>query len=260
MACHPSKFCWPHAPDVSSLARPQRPPSKKSFNSRIDPVAPCCNRKTLAHCKNCSLSIHNKPCLEAIQSTISERVVSSLTDDQHTPGVRCLVAIHETVLQETLPLLLFVVAQASKVVAFPLKDPLIHKPVLVVAPKASLQSDAWTKGTLHRDFDCTETPGLCSFLSFSDEVTPDNGTVAFWRHSKLIGPIDPRHPERALDQAGLTSKLFLGKAGTVHARDSRLLHGSLANRTQNRRLALQWMVASAGRNGVSLSVSTSTNV
>jgi ectoine hydroxylase-related dioxygenase (phytanoyl-CoA dioxygenase family) len=89
-----------------------------------------------------------------------------------------------------------------------------------------------------------------------DEVTTKNGTVAFWRHSKLIWPVDPRHPERALVQAGLKSESLLGKEGTVHVWDSRLLHRSLANRTEKRRLALQWIVTSTGKNGVSLAVST----
>jgi ectoine hydroxylase-related dioxygenase (phytanoyl-CoA dioxygenase family) len=146
------------------------------------------------------------------------------------------------------------VAVATKVVAFPLKDPVIHAPVIVAAPPSSSHSNGWSEGALHRDFDCIETMGVHSFLLFLDEVTPENSTVAFWRHSKLIGPVDPRHPERAPVQAGLKSESPVGKEGTVHVWDSRLLHRSLANRTQKRRLALQWIVTSAGRNGVSLSV------
>jgi ectoine hydroxylase-related dioxygenase (phytanoyl-CoA dioxygenase family) len=135
-----------------------------------------------------------------------------------------------------------------------------HQPLdsasTLVAPRTSSHSNAWTKGPIHRDFDDIETTGVYSFLLFLDEVTSENGTVAFWRHSKLIGPIHPRHPERALDQAGLTSELLVGEEGTVYVWDSRLLHRSLANRTQKRRLALQWLVTSSGKNGVSLSITT----
>jgi ectoine hydroxylase-related dioxygenase (phytanoyl-CoA dioxygenase family) len=138
---------------------------------------------------------------------------------------------------------------------FPVKDPLIHTPVLVVASKAFSHSNTWTKGTLNCDFDCVETLGVCSFLLFLDEVTPENGTaVAFWRHSKSIGPTDPRHPERAMDQVGLSSESFLGKEGKVHIWNARLLHRSLANITQQRRPAFQWVVTSAGSTGVSLAV------
>ena len=168
--------------------------------------------------------------------------------------VRVIVPLSETVLQELLPLLLLVVAQATKQVAFPLKVPRIHAPVLVVAPKSSSHSNAWTKGHIHRDFDCVETSGVYTFLLFLDEVTPENGTVSFWRNSKQVGPLDPRHPERAVNQAGLTSELLLGEEGKVYVWDARLLHRSLANRTQRRRLALQWIVTSAGTNGVTLSV------
>jgi ectoine hydroxylase-related dioxygenase (phytanoyl-CoA dioxygenase family) len=155
------------------------------------------------------------------------------------------------------PLLLSVVAAAMKVTAFPLKVPIIHAPVLVVAPETSRHSNACcSKGPLHRDFDNIETSGgVHSFLLFLDEVTPENSTVAFWRHSKSIGHILPKHPERAPDQAGLKSELLVGKEGTVlHVWDARLLHRSLANRTQKRRAAMQWFVTLAGRNGVSLSV------
>jgi ectoine hydroxylase-related dioxygenase (phytanoyl-CoA dioxygenase family) len=237
MARYPSKFCSTHTPSVSAPAVsaavfPRQRPTTRAFSSSNDPLSPYRNNKTLAYCQNFSLSSHNKPCLEAIQSIISKQVDSALTDFQHASGVRQLLPFHKTVLKEILPLLLLVVVEATKVVAFPLKDSRIHAPVVVVAPETSIYSNAWTKGTLHRDFDCIETPGVYSFLLFLDEVTPENGTVAFWRHSKSVGPIDPRHPERALDQAGLTSELLLGKEGTVYVWDARLLHRSLANRTQ----------------------------
>jgi hypothetical protein len=52
----------------------------------------------------------------------------------------------------------------------------------------SSHCNSWTKGTFHRDFDCVKTLGDHFFLSFLDEVAPDNGTVEFWRHSKSTGP------------------------------------------------------------------------
>jgi hypothetical protein len=252
-ACYPSKFCRFHTPstDASVTVAPFRSLPQKSLASSDSTYR---NRqKTFAYYKNYSLSQLNQPCLEAIQSSISD---FSSAEIRGAAGVRQLIPIQATVLDELLPFLLSVVAVARKVVAFPIKDPVIHAPVIVVAPPSSSHSNGWSKGTLHRDFDPTETSGVYSFLLFLDDVMPENGTVVFWRHSKLISPIDPRHPERALVQAGLKSELLLGKEGTVHVWDSRLLHRSLANRTENRRLALQWLVTSAGKNGVSLAVST----
>jgi hypothetical protein len=152
-------------------------------------------QKTFACYKNCSLLQLNQPCLEAIQSSISD---FASTEHRGAAGVRQLLPIQATVLEELLPFLLLVVALATKVVAFPFQDPVIHDPVIVVAPPSSSHSNGWSKGALHRNFDCTKTTGVCSFLLFLDEVTTKNGTVTFWRHSKSIWPVDPRHPERAL--------------------------------------------------------------
>jgi hypothetical protein len=63
-----------------------------------------------------------------------------LTDHkEQNSGVPVLVHLPETVVQETPPLFKLVVEEArNKAVDFPLKDPFIHGPVLVVAPsKAS---------------------------------------------------------------------------------------------------------------------------
>ena len=240
---HQSKFCRIHTPVPAIVVPPSRI-SKKPPASRSSFKPACCNNFSLANSN-----------LEAIQSTISKRVLPALTDyKEQNRWVRVLVPLQKTVVQELLPLLLQVVAEATKLVAFPLKHPRIHAPLLVVAPKSSAHSNAWTKGKIHRDFDCVETSGVCSFLLFLDDVTPDNGTIEFWKNSKSIGPLDPRHPERAVEKAGLTSESLLGNEGKVHVWDARLLHRSLANRTQRRRLALQWMVTSVGTNGVKLSV------
>jgi hypothetical protein len=254
LARHPSIFCAFHTVlevPVVPLERKKSPASSSSINSLL----PCRKQKTFAYCQKYSLShCDHQRCLEAIQSVVSDLLSSVNCRD--TVGVRRLVPLPSPVLENIMPFLLAIVELATKVVAFPLKDPVVNAPTLVIAPPSSSRSNAWTKGTLHRDFDCIETTGVYSFLLFLDEVTPENGTVAFWRHSKYIGPIDPRHPERALDNAGLSSELLVGEEGTVYAWDARLLHRSLANLTQKTRVALQWLVTSAGRHGISLSVTT----
>jgi len=199
---------------------------------------------------------NNASLLVSIRSIILKGLLSLPGNQDHNRGVRHLLNFPEKVKAEIAPFLQSVVCEARKLVAFPLKDVLIHSPILVVAPKSSSNSNAWTKGTLHRDFDCTETSGVYSFMLFLDEVTAGNGTVSFWKHSKYISPIDPRHPERAINKAGLSSELVHGPEGTVYVWDARILHRSHANSTPQRRITVQWIVTSAGRNGISLAVTT----
>jgi len=210
-----------------------------------------------AYFKKFSILKNNEPLLVSIRTLISKGVLSLPGNQNHSRGVRHLSDFPENIKAEIEPFFQSVVTEARKLVAFPLKqEVLIHSPLLVVAPKTSSSSNAWTKGTLHRDFDCTKTSGVYSFMLFLDEVTAENGTVSFWKHSKTISPIDPRHPERAIDKAGLSSEQVYGPEGTVYVWDARILHRSHANSTHQRRVTVQWIVTSAGRNGISLSITT----
>ena len=154
MAPHPSTFCRTHAHQTMSPTAVQRRPTKKvpAISVPTNSSAPFRNQKTSACCENFSLSSHNQRCFDDIQSAISNGVLEPSQDNKITVGVRCLVPIlGKTYEQLKRPLLLLVVADATKVVAFSLKDPVLHAPVLVVAPKTSDRSNAWTKGTLHRN-------------------------------------------------------------------------------------------------------------
>ena len=244
-------YCSTHTL-VTSCSSPPQKPIKKRLNYMSQ------RKKPSAYFKNFILTDDNTFSLEALQKSINARVLPGPLDHkEQNHGVRLLFPIAGTILEEIRPFLLSVVSQARSAAGFPLMYPLLHAPLLVVAPPKSSKSNSWTKGSLHRDFDCIATTGVYSFFLFLDEVTAANGTIAFWRESKLIGPVDPRHPERALDKAGMSSELLLGNAGTVYVWDSRLLHQSLANSTDKRRLALQWLVTSDVRNdGFTLSVTT----
>ena len=243
-------FCSTHTLVTSCSVPPQKLYKKRPKYKN--------QRKPLAYFKNFGLTNDNTFSLEALQNFINATVLPGPLDHKEQKhGVRILFPLAGTALEEISPFLLSVVRQAQTAVSFPLKLPLLHAPVLVVAPPKSSKSNSWTKGSLHRDFDCIATTGVYSFLLFLDDVTAANGSVAFWRESKEIGPVDPRHPERALDRAGMSPELLLGNTGTVYVWDSRLLHRSLANGTDKRRLALQWLVTSAVRNdGFALSIST----
>ena len=248
MARHPSPFCSLHSLGISPVV-PVKPSSLKVSSSRM-PASPA------AYFKKFSILKNHEPLLVSIRTIIAKGVLSLPCIQDHNRGVRHLTNFPEKVAAEIDPFFQSVVAEARKLVAFPLKEVLIHAPLLVVAPKTSSSSNAWTKGTLHRDFDCTETSGVYSFMLFLDEVTEENGTVSFWKHSKSISPIDPRHPERAINQAGISSERVYGPEGTVYVWDARILHRSHANSTPQRRVTVQWMVTSAGRNGISLSITT----
>ena len=248
MARHPSPFCSLHSLGISPVV-PVKPSSLKVSSSRM-PARPA------AYFKKFSILKNNEPLLVSIRNIIAKGVLSLPGNQGHNRGVRHLSNFPEKVAAEIEPFFQSVVAKARKLVAFPLKEVKIHSPLLVVAPKTSNSSNAWTKGTLHRDFDCTETSGVYSFMLFLDEVTEENGTVSFWKHSKSVSPIDPRHPERAINNAGLSSERVYGPEGTVIVWDARILHRSHANSTPRRRVTVQWIVTSAGRNGISLSITT----
>ena len=248
MARHPSPFCSLHSLRISAEVPAVKPSSLKKVPSSRMPAHPA------AYFKKFSIFEDNEPLLVSIRTIISEGVLSLPGNQDHNRGVRHLSNFPEKVAAEIDPFFQSVVAEARKLVAFPLKEVLIHAPLLVVAPKTSSSSNAWTKGTLHRDFNCTKTSGVYSFMLFLDEVTEENGTVSFWKHSKSISPIDPRHPERAINKAGLSSELVHGPEGTVYVWDARILHRSHANSTPQRRITVQWIVTSAGRNGISLAI------
>jgi ectoine hydroxylase-related dioxygenase (phytanoyl-CoA dioxygenase family) len=141
------------------------------------------------------------------------------------------------------PILLSVVALAKTEVHFPLNSCRIQTPNIVVAPAKSAFSNSWTKGILHRDFLDERTSGVCTFMIFIDEVNQANGSVEIWTNSQWI-PLDEKNPQRATAKSGLQAQLLQGPAGTVVVFDSRILHRSLPNTTQNRRLTLLWNVAS----------------
>jgi ectoine hydroxylase-related dioxygenase (phytanoyl-CoA dioxygenase family) len=136
-----------------------------------------------------------------------------------------------------------VVALAKSEVHFPLNSWKIQTPCIVVAPAKSAFSNSWTKGLLHRDFLDERTSGVCTSMIFIDEVNQANGSVEIWTNSQWI-PLDENNPQRGIAKSGLQAQLLQGPPGTVVIFDSRILHRSLPNTTQNRRLTLVWNVSS----------------
>jgi hypothetical protein len=187
-----------------------------------------------------SIHISNDLFLQ-IQSLISDKVVSKLTEDQTTRGNRQLTYVNKAIQKKLIPLLLEVVKQAQKEAGFPIRGPNIQKPSLVVAPRVTNHSTAWTKGKVHRDFEDFNWKGVYSFMLFLDEVNVDNGAIEFWPKSKQM-PVDKQNPERTLKMTGWTSEIVTGPKATVMAWDAFVLHRSLPNKTEKQRLTLQWFV------------------
>jgi hypothetical protein len=181
-------------------------------------------------------------CFLPVKTFLNETVIPKLADDIAKRGRRKLFNFAEDQKMVLEPLLLSIVSLAKTELHFPLNSYKIQTPNLVVAPASSGFSNAWTKGILHRDFLDTETSGVYTFMLFIDEVTEANGTVEFWPHSQRIA-LDDKNPERAIVKSG-PSETLVGPSGTVMVWDSRILHRSLPNATQNRRLSLLWNVTS----------------
>jgi hypothetical protein len=132
---------------------------------------------------------------------------------------------------------------ATTEIHFPLKRWKIEVPALLVAPANSSLSNSWSRGRLHRDFIDEKITGVYTFMLFVDAVTSTNGCIEFWPNSQSV-VLDPKNPERAIATRGLSKELVVRAAATVMAWDARILHRSLPNSTQDRRISLIWTVTS----------------
>lgn len=69
---------------------------------------------------------------------------------------------------------------------------------IVIAPKESKKSSAWTRGERHRDIHGQNKEECFSYtvIIFLVNVTAENGTVRLWpRSAEHTGDIDPKHPQ-----------------------------------------------------------------
>jgi hypothetical protein len=142
------------------------------------------------------------------------------------------------------PLLQLMIEEAKQKVKFPLKSKcqVLH-PSIVVAPAVGSRSSAHTRSIVHRDYDTIKLSGVYTFELFLDDIEQSQPQVRFWHESKLC-PLDPRNPKRDINKFGLESTDIFGIRGTVYIWDSRILHQSLPNTTQERRRAVIWMAKS----------------
>jgi hypothetical protein len=177
----------------------------------------------------------------SVKAFIIEKVVPALKSDQVTSGSRNIYHFSDAELEAITPLLLRITSEARNKIGFPVKQPMVQRASMIIAPKSSSLSNPWTKGSVHRDFNNLEQSGVYTFLLFLDEVTVENGTIQLWKGTKLMA-IDERHPERPMERIGLTPELLVGPEGALYIWDARLLHRSLPNSTGEWRRTLQWYV------------------
>jgi ectoine hydroxylase-related dioxygenase (phytanoyl-CoA dioxygenase family) len=81
--------------------------------------------------------------------------------------------------------------------------------------------------------------GLYTCVYFVDEVTAENGAIEFWPYTAHV-PFDRRNPVARNEP----SQIITGPAGTLLVFDSRIVHQSLPNGTEEKRDTLTWGLCS----------------
>jgi hypothetical protein len=118
-----------------------------------------------------------------------------------------------------------------------------NSPVFVVACKTKKRGQhPYTKGPLHRDQDY-EGPGYLSALLFLSKVTKTNGCVHLWRGTESTA-MDAHNPLRCVE--GRKFNVLKGLAGKLFLFDSRLLHQSMPNLSDETRITYQWLIHTSG--------------
>lgn len=154
-----------------------------------------------------------------------------------TTGYRCIVDPDR---KDLIPFLSTIVQHARDSVNFPCRSKIISQVMISVAPPAGSRSSFWRGGKVHRDFDDLAVSGCYTFELLLDELNEENGGIQFWPKS-MKKAHDKKHPSRGFE--GMEIKLPVGKSGTVLVWDSRMLHKSLPNKTEEPRTAIVWLVS-----------------
>jgi hypothetical protein len=114
-------------------------------------------------------------------------------------------------------------------------------PNVVVAPPLSQRrlQDRSKHGTVHRDVQ-TEVSGYLTLLICLTDVTTDNGSITLWPNTQLAPPGHLYRKVRRYESVVLT-----GTAGTAWMFDSRLLHQSNPNTTEDTRSIIQLFLSTS---------------
>ena len=126
---------------------------------------------------------------------------------------------------------------------FPLTDCVIP-PEHVKWLEAPGESRKHTQGATHRDQKITEISGCHQFLLLMDDINNNGGGVRIWPNTKTT-TIHSRCPKRHMPDNVVPIDM-LGNKGDVIAFDQRLLHMSLANKSNNTTVKLTFAVHRTG--------------
>lgn len=121
-------------------------------------------------------------------------------------------------------------------------DPVVFEPAVIVAPAVGNRSNGHTKGVVHGDVE-PDCPGHYSFHYFLDEVGPRNGAIAFWPTTTDVARGPDVH--KGVPK-GHEREVLEGPAGALWVLDARILHQSLPNSTDVRRITISWTVCQRG--------------
>ena len=110
-----------------------------------------------------------------------------------------------------------------------------HSPALVVAPPLSQRrpQERSPPGAVHRDVEA-QIEGYLTLLICLTDVTDSNGSITLWPGTQNV---PPGHLDRAVQK--LPSVVLTGPAGTAWLFDSRMLHQSNPNTTEQTRSTVQ---------------------
>lgn len=112
---------------------------------------------------------------------------------------------------------------------------------LVIAPPKSRRKPRFQNGMarLHRDIESTEDSGYLTLLVCLTEVTEDNGAVDLYPNTQRT-PLNDKYPQGSIRNVSCVT--LTGTKGTCWLFDSRLLHQSKANMTEDTRLTLNCLL------------------
>jgi len=158
---------------------------------------------------------------------------------------RRVVAIERNTTKDLSKLAHKIVSEAMNLTKKPLRlKKYVIPPKHIKWLEAPGESRKHTHGTIHRDQKVTELSGCYQFLLLMDDINNNGGGVRIWPNTKTT-TINSRCPKRQIPDNVVPIDI-LGNKGDVIVFDQRLLHMSLANKSNNTTVKLTFAVHRTG--------------
>ena len=225
----PSEFCARHKNTASTATGRRSAARKRNTASKA-------KRKPR---KKVDPTTRFKGVLEEIHPTtdhlLISRTVEETCEGERGSGVRSLIPLQGGVLDVQLKALSRQAIDSVEGLRY--SELVVIKPMVVRAPPDCSQSNSWSTGPMHPDQWEYKKSGLYTCIYFVDEVTAENGAIRFWPYTARV-PFDRNNPV-AKDEP---SRIITGEAGTLLVFDSRIVHQSLPNKTEEKRDTITWFL------------------